>query len=121
MPDKEWYEISYLCMSEPAPIFEGVTGLQHDRILVEDVIAINALKTAMRTTTDVIYVQASEIPLHSVCGPALPTSHDFYRSLARRPPGLEPPTKESACVSFRRISSPLFMVQGFQRTQIAFD
>ena len=43
----------------PLRFFEGVTALHHDRIVVGDVIAINAQKTKMRTTTDVIYVHAS--------------------------------------------------------------
>ena len=60
MPDKGMVRDQLpVYVRAPLRFFEGVTGLQHDRILVEDVIAINARKTAMRTTTDVIYVQAS--------------------------------------------------------------
>ena len=43
---------------DPLRFFEGVTGLQHDRILVEDVIATNAPNAAMRKRLDVIHVHS---------------------------------------------------------------
>ncbi len=44
----------------PLRYFEGVTGLQHDRILVEDVIATNRMKAAMRKRLEVIHVHSAE-------------------------------------------------------------
>ena len=44
---------------DPLRFFEGVTGLQHDRILVEDVIATNAPNAAMRKRLDVIHVHSA--------------------------------------------------------------
>ena len=43
---------------DPLRFFEGVTGLQHDRILVEDVIATNVGRSAMRKRLDIIHVQS---------------------------------------------------------------
>ena len=60
MPDKGMVRDQLpVYVRNPLRFFEGVTGLQHDRILVEDVIAINAQKTAMRRKIDVIHVHST--------------------------------------------------------------
>ena len=59
MPDKGMVRDQLpIYVRTPLRFFEGVTGLNHDRIVVEDVIAINAQKTEMRKKTDVLYVQS---------------------------------------------------------------
>ena len=59
MPDKGMVRDQLpMYVRTPLRFFEGVTALHHDRIVVEDVVAINAQKTEMRKKTDVIYVQS---------------------------------------------------------------
>ena len=59
MPDKGMVRDQLpIYVRTPLRFFEGVTGLNHDRIVVEDVIAINAQKTEMRKKTDVLYVHS---------------------------------------------------------------
>ena len=58
MPDKGMVRDQLpMYVRTPLRFFEGVTALRHDRIVVEDVVAINAQKTEMRKKTDVIYIQ----------------------------------------------------------------
>ena len=59
MPDKGMVRDQLpMYVRTPLRFFEGVTALRHDRIVVEDVVAINAQKTEMRKKTDVIYIQS---------------------------------------------------------------
>ncbi len=59
MPDKGMVTDQLpMYVRDPLRFFEGVTGLQHDRILVEDVIATNAPNAAMRKRLDVIHVHS---------------------------------------------------------------
>ena len=59
MPDKGMVRDQLpMYVRTPLRFFEGVTASRHDRIVVEDVVAINAQKTEMRKKTDVIYVQS---------------------------------------------------------------
>ena len=59
MPDKGMVRDQLpMYVRTPLRFFEGVTALHHDRIVVEDVVAINAQKTEMRKKTDVIYIQS---------------------------------------------------------------
>ena len=59
MPDKGMVRDKLpMYVRTPLRFFEGVTALRHDRIVVEDVVAINAQKTEMRKKTDVIYIQS---------------------------------------------------------------
>ena len=60
MPDKGMVTDQLpMYVRDPLRFFEGVTGLQHDRILVEDVIATNAPNAAMRKRLDVIHVHST--------------------------------------------------------------
>lgn len=60
MPDKGMVTDQLpMYVRDPLRFFEGVTGLQHDRILVEDVIATNAPNAAMRKRLDVIHVHSA--------------------------------------------------------------
>ena len=60
MPDKGMVTDQLpMYVRDPLRFFEGVTGLQHDRILVEDVIATNASNAAMRKRLDVIHVHSA--------------------------------------------------------------
>ena len=60
MPDKGMVTDQLpMYVRDPLRFFEGVTGLQHDRILVEDVVATNASNAAMRKRLDVIHVHSA--------------------------------------------------------------
>ena len=60
MPDKGMVRDQLpMYVRTPLRFFEGVTGLIHDRILVEDTVTVNASLGAMETRTEVIYAGSS--------------------------------------------------------------
>ena len=59
MPDKGMIRDQLpLYVRNPLRFFEGVTALQHDRIVVEDVIATNTRKAEVKKKIDVMYIQS---------------------------------------------------------------
>ena len=59
MPDKGMIRDQLpLYVRNPLRFFEGVTALQHDRIVVEDVIATNTRKAEVKKKIDLMYIQS---------------------------------------------------------------